>query len=318
MISRHVRIMRPMVIAAAVVSCLAVSQKLVAQNPATAPNVTYTASGIFGTTPLSGPDLYKMAGEPFTINVVANAATHPTKNGATWAQYTKLKLTGQVNSGLLPGEPYPITSNSTSMELATGNPSYDVFTIFAPVSVIGSQVNISSLIQMPPGTIKNALIHPFTAPVTLNPAVATVTYVAGGVTTTLSIASGTLNATIPTGAAQPHTAAQLYAEGVQTITSHGDGTATLRPLHGAPVDLSAQADVVALVFYGTGMRDASDVRLQIAGQDVPVMYAGASSHYPGLDEVNVQVPRSLAGSGAAEVVLIVDGQMSKPVQIQIQ
>jgi hypothetical protein len=318
MISRSVRTMVSMAITAAVISCLAGSEKLVAQSAATkAPNVTYSASGIFASSAVSGQDKFKLAGQPFSIKVVANAATIPTTHGATWAQYTKLKMSGEVTSGLLPGQPpYPISSNLTSMELATGNPSYDVLAIFAPVSVLGAQVNIIATIEMPPGTIKNGLIHPFSAPVTLSPATTTFTYSDSSDSTTLQIASGTVNATIPTPAAT--TSVQLHAEGVRAVTYHGDGTASLRPVHDAPVDLGAQGEVVSLVFYASGVRDASEVRVQIAGQDAPVLYAGPADRFPGLDEVNVQLPRGLAGTGAADVVLTVDGQTSNPVHIQIQ
>jgi uncharacterized protein (TIGR03437 family) len=58
--------------------------------------------------------------------------------------------------------------------------------------------------------------------------------------------------------------------------------------------------------------------VQIAGQDVPVRYAGATGHFPGLDEVTVEVPRSLAGIGDADVVLTADGQTASPVRIHIQ
>jgi hypothetical protein len=42
-----------------------------------------------------------------------------------------------------------------------------------------------------------------------------------------------------------------------------------------------------LQFYASGVRDASAVHVQIAEQDVPVRYSGASGHFPGLDEVTV-------------------------------
>jgi len=320
MISRSVRTMLSMAITAAVISCLAGSEKLVAQSPATAaPNVTYSASGIFASTPLTGADKFKLAGQPFSIKVVANAATIPTTHGATWAQYTKLKMSGEVVSGLLVGQPpYPISSSLTSMELATGNPSYDVLALFAPVNVLGAQVDITATIEMPPGTIKNGLIHPFTAPVTLSTANAIFTYTdpSLGDSTTLQIASGTLNATLPTPSAK--TNVELHAEGVRAVTYHGDGTASVRPVHDAPIDLGAQGEVVSLVFYASGVRDASEVRAQIAGHDAQVLYAGPADRFPGLDEVHVQLPRSLAGSGAADVVLTADGETSNPVHIQIQ
>jgi hypothetical protein len=302
---------------AAMAMSLAAAEKLVAQSPATAPNVTYTASGIFASPQVSGADVFQLAGQPFSISVVASAASVPTKNGLSWAEYTKLTMTGEVRSGLLPMQPYPISSKDTSMELATGNPDYDALAIFAPVTVIGAEVNVLAAIQMPPDTIHNALIHPFTVPVTLSPANATVSYSDGYASTTLAIQSGTVNATIPA-ATQLKASAQLHANGAQAVTYHGDGTASMRPVHDAPVDLGGQGEMVSLVFHASGVRGASEVHVQIAGQQAPVLYAGPADHFPGLDEVHVQLPRSLAGSGAADVVLTVDGQTSNPVPIRVR
>jgi uncharacterized protein (TIGR03437 family) len=73
-----------------------------------------------------------------------------------------------------------------------------------------------------------------------------------------------------------------------------------------------------LRFYASGVGDASEVHVQIAGQDVPVLYSGPAGHFPGLDEVTVEISRSLAGIGEADVVLTADGQTASPVRIHIQ
>jgi uncharacterized protein (TIGR03437 family) len=110
----------------------------------------------------------------------------------------------------------------------------------------------------------------------------------------------------------------LHTDGVQVITAHGDGTQSLRPMQEAPVDLGGPSDKVMLRFYASGVQDASEVHVQIAGQDVPVRYSGASGHFAGLDELIVEVPHSLAGTGDVDVVLTVDGQTASPVRIRIQ
>ena len=128
---------------------------------------------------------------------------------------------------------------------------------------------------------------------------------------------GTASGTVDTG-----TAAQasllLHTDAVRVIAAHADGTQSVRPMRAAPVDLGASSDTVMLRFYASGVRDASEVHVQIAGQDVPVRYSGASGHFPGLDEVTVEVPRGLAGMGDVDVVLTADGQTASPVRIHIQ
>jgi hypothetical protein len=75
-------------IAAAATFCLTASDKLVAATPDTAPNITYTATGTFDTVVISGADVFKLAGEPFSISVVVNAAATPSSHGSQWAKYT--------------------------------------------------------------------------------------------------------------------------------------------------------------------------------------------------------------------------------------
>ena len=310
--------------------CLTASKKLAAANPDAAPNITYTATGTFALPQISGGDVFKLAGQPFSITLVVNAGATPSSHGAQWAKYTKLPMTGTISTGLSP-TPYSIHSNMTSLEVATGNPAFQVFTMFAAVSVVQTQINVTATIHLPPGTLPKPLVHPFAAialgPCTLpqppGPCVDTVIYAdpATGTSTMLGIASGTLQGTIPGGsvnetAALP--AVQLHQNGAQIISAHADGTKSVRSLGALPVDLGESSDMVALQFYASGVGEASEVHVQIGGHDVPLIYAGPSGHFPGLDEISVQVPRSLAGSGNVDVDLTVDGRAANALHIQIQ
>jgi uncharacterized protein (TIGR03437 family) len=53
------------------------------------------------------------------------------------------------------------------------------------------------------------------------------------------------------------------------------------------------------------------------GIPLPVTYAGSTST-PGLDQVIVTIPSSLAGAGSIPVILMVDGCNAKAVNISIQ
>jgi uncharacterized protein (TIGR03437 family) len=46
--------------------------------------------------------------------------------------------------------------------------------------------------------------------------------------------------------------------------------------------------------------------------------AGLQGGFVGLDQINVQVPRSLSGRGAVDVSLAVDAQTTNPVSVIIQ
>ncbi len=88
----------------------------------------------------------------------------------------------------------------------------------------------------------------------------------------------------------------------------------------AAVGLGAEGDVSVLVLFLTGMGRLSSpagVEVRIGGQPLEILFAGAQSQYDGLDQVNVRLPRSLAGQGEVTVQVIVDGEPSNPVIISL-
>ncbi len=263
MFSVHTRRILSLVVAGAAVCCCGM-QTLMA---ATAPNVIYSATGTFASPPVSGNDLLGLAGQPFSISVVANAASVPKSHGANWALYAGLTMKGTVQSATFGS--FPIQNRSTSIELATGNPSYDLFTMGTPVNVIGILISVKARITMPTGTIANALIHPFSAPVTLTPANATLTYSDTTASTTLAMASGTLNAVLGA-TATPAGSAMLLPEAAQTIMAHADGTQSARPASSAPIDFGTSARKVVSQACAFGVSGASEVHVRIGGGDARV------------------------------------------------
>jgi uncharacterized protein (TIGR03437 family) len=80
-----------------------------------------------------------------------------------------------------------------------------------------------------------------------------------------------------------------------------------------PLSLGGSSDQVVVELFGTGIRHVSSlsaVTAVINGQNVPVVYAGPQGQYPGLDQVNVLLPHSLAGSGAVNLVLNVQDSVN--------
>jgi uncharacterized protein (TIGR03437 family) len=107
----------------------------------------------------------------------------------------------------------------------------------------------------------------------------------------------------------------------QIATNLSDGSQTLGNIYqcgaGAvncvPLALDVAGGSTALVLYGTGIRGTtslSDVAVTIGGQTLPAFYAGAASGYQGLDQVNVMLPQSLAGTGIANLSISVGGVVS--------
>ncbi|MFN0112806.1 MAG: hypothetical protein ACKVZH_28435 [Blastocatellia bacterium] len=94
----------------------------------------------------------------------------------------------------------------------------------------------------------------------------------------------------------------------------------LRPID-LGADLGANSDQVFLVLYGTGFRHRSslaNVAARIGTLNLPAQFVGAQGGFAGLDQINVLLPRTLAGRGEVELALIVDGQQSNVVRISIK
>lgn len=83
-----------------------------------------------------------------------------------------------------------------------------------------------------------------------------------------------------------------------------------------PIAIDNQSTVYVSL-YATGIRGATSVTCTVGGVPVPVVYAGPQSLYPGLDQVNISIPASLAGSGAVKAIVNAGGQASNPVLLTL-
>ncbi|MGA2196416.1 MAG: hypothetical protein ABSH40_14205 [Bryobacteraceae bacterium] len=86
----------------------------------------------------------------------------------------------------------------------------------------------------------------------------------------------------------------------------------------SPLSLGGASDTLYVELYGTGIRGAASVQCFVAGQSAPVLYAGLVAAYPGLDQINISIPKSLAGSGDVRVYVVADGVASNVVGLKIQ
>jgi uncharacterized protein (TIGR03437 family) len=88
-----------------------------------------------------------------------------------------------------------------------------------------------------------------------------------------------------------------------------------------PIDLGAADEQVFLLLYGSGIRfrsSLSGVSVKLGGTDAPITYAGPQNDLVGLDQINVGLPRSLAGRGELDVMLTADGKTANRVMVNIK
>ncbi len=93
-----------------------------------------------------------------------------------------------------------------------------------------------------------------------------------------------------------------------------------RPVDLGP-DLGSASDQVFLILFGSGVRGRSalaNVVARIGGAPAEVFYAGEQGAFVGLDQVNLRLPRALAGRGEVDVVLFVENFPANTVQIRIK
>lgn len=117
------------------------------------------------------------------------------------------------------------------------------------------------------------------------------------------------------------TALRIKADGAQSLEPVARLDPASKRFVAAPIDLGAETDQVFLALFGTGWRRRSSeaaVRVGVGGVNAPVTYAGAQGDLVGLDQINVRLPRSLAGRGEVDVVVTVDGQTANTVKVSIK
>jgi uncharacterized protein (TIGR03437 family) len=111
----------------------------------------------------------------------------------------------------------------------------------------------------------------------------------------------------------------------------GDGTQSFEPVAQfdagqnrfvpVPIVIGPNTDQVFLVLFGTGVRYRSSLAAATAslgGTSTEVLYAGPQGSLVGLDQMNLRIPRSLAGRQEIDVFLIVDGKQTNTIKVRIQ
>jgi uncharacterized protein (TIGR03437 family) len=145
------------------------------------------------------------------------------------------------------------------------------------------------------------------------------------------VGPATINVATSVGSALATVIVSNVAPALFSASSTGSGPAaaqvlTIRPgqnpittlVNDGPIALPSGADVY-LILYGTGIRNRTGAVIARMGDfTAEVLYAGAQSTYPGLDQVNLKIPASLAGKGTIDIQLIVDGVITNTVTARFQ
>lgn len=136
-----------------------------------------------------------------------------------------------------------------------------------------------------------------------------------------AVAPGLFSANASGGGPAAALALRVRANGQQAYESVTRYDAQSQSFVLEPIDLSNPAEQVYLILFGAGIRHRGalqDVTLDLGGMKSPVSYAGASPEITGVDQINAQLPRSLAGRGEVDVSLSVAGKAANTVRVSIR
>ena len=216
------------------------------------------------------------------------------------------------------------TNIATQVSVATNPPPAPLPTnlggVSATITDISGTVTPISLIAVTPGQINAVLPDGLQA----GPAVVDVTTGSGAQIT----GDATLSAVAPSLFSANQTGRGTAA--AQVAIGHADGSQTFIPAIATcssssctpiPIDLGSSTDQAYLVLFGTGIRGAgaaSAVTATVGNTPCQVAFAGAQGTYFGLDQVDIELPHSLAGSGTVNVVITAAGETANTVTVDIQ
>jgi fibronectin-binding autotransporter adhesin len=256
---------------------------LMAQNSGvatTSPPVPFTSTGLSQLSSAAG-------GVP---------ALAPGSLAAAYAASGTSLATGQPSA---PPAPWPTSVNGTSVAIL----DYTGLTTAAPLTYVSAD-QVDFLI---PDTVA------------LGPALVTITSGTQAVGTqlvTLTDLAPSLFTLNSDGLAAAY-AACVSSSG--TITTETPFQAVNGAVVAQALNLAACSQTI-LELYGTGLDDATASGTQVMFGEVAgtVQYAGPGGGFPGLDQINVVIPQSLAGKGSVPVVVSAGGMTSNKVNITIQ
>lgn len=108
-------------------------------------------------------------------------------------------------------------------------------------------------------------------------------------------------------------------QGVQSYEPVAVWDAAQQRMVPVPLDLGPAGDEVFLLLFGTGIRYHNNPATgSIGGTSVEVLYAGAQGGFTGLDQVNLRLPRTLAGRGAVNIGLTLDNKTTNTVTVSLR
>jgi len=116
-------------------------------------------------------------------------------------------------------------------------------------------------------------------------------------------------------------ALRVKADGSQSYEPVGVYDPAQNKFVSLPIDLGPPTDQVYLILFGTGFHKVEYLRevvVLVGGVPAQVLYAGAQGGFAGLDQINLLLPRNLAGRGEVDISVTVVGRTANTIRVQFK
>lgn len=196
-----------------------------------------------------------------------------------------------------------------------------------PTSLNGTTVNVldgagvlksAQLFFVAPGQV-NVLIPPDATPgVSLLTVLVDGVSVADGIVTISAAAPSLFTANSNGRGLASAIVFRSKANGVQSYEAVSRFDSAQNAFVPVPIDFGEETDKLFLLLYGTGIQGRSAlsaVTVLVGGETATVSYAGPQGDFVGLDQVNIELPRSLKGKGEVTINCLIDGRLANAVTV---
>ena len=115
--------------------------------------------------------------------------------------------------------------------------------------------------------------------------------------------------------------ARLKADGTLSYEAVASYDSAQKKFVAAPIGFGPESEQLFLVLFGTGMRHRAGLNLAaawIGNVYAEPLYIGPQGFFHGLDQVNLRIPRSLAGRGEVDVLVTMDGRNANLVEVSFR
>jgi len=110
-----------------------------------------------------------------------------------------------------------------------------------------------------------------------------------------------------------------HASHIQWRVGYNQPIYTLKNGVYTPIPIDVTSGQTYLILFGTGLRNGAGFQASSSGQNNgKALYAGPQPSFPGLDQVNVLLPSTLAGSGCISLLISAEALASNTVFVCIQ